>query len=192
MRTDLVKFAVTDIDQKRIAKYAEKSGRIVVSFNVDELDEDGDPIIEVVLDTRDKVGEIRKEDIEVFRKNISVAKDALIRIIEDTDVEVEEPGEGEPEVLDKYYYANVLLAVPENLSTNRSRQSIILQKIGFSVLTVAILISCIKTALTTYPMALFPGLALAALLMYVAFGNDLKKAKTGHSYMITGKYKNGF
>ena len=192
MRTDLVKFAVTDIDQARIAKYAKKSGRIVVSFNVDEMDEDGDPIIEIVLDTRDTVGKIRKEDIAVFRQNISVAKDALIRIIEDYDVEDEEPGEGQPEKLDAVYYANVLLAVPGNLSTNRSKGSIIAQKVGFTVLTVAILISGIKTALTVYPMAIFPSLALAALLVYVAFGNDLKKAKTGHSYMVTGKYKSGF
>lgn len=210
MRTDLVKFAVTSLDQAKLAKYYKKSGRNVVSFNVDELDEDGDPIIEVVLDTRDKVGEIRKADIESFRKNISVAKDALIRIMEDTVEEIEGPvdetegavaeaegaaatAEGEkPGAPAANYYANVLLAVPANLSTNRSRQSIMLQKIGFAVLTVAILISCIRTALTVYPMAIFPGLALAALLIYVAFGNDLKKAKTGHSYMVTGKYKNGF
>ncbi|MBR3212072.1 MAG: hypothetical protein IKF70_03120 [Firmicutes bacterium] len=192
MRTDLIKFAVCNIDQEKIAKYADKTGRKVVSFNIDELDDDGKPIIEVVISNRDKVGEIRKEDFEIFRKTIPVAKDALIRIIEDTDVEVEDPGEGEPAVLDKVYYANVLLAVPANLSTNRSKQSIIAQKIGFSVLTVAILISCIKTALTVYPMAIFPGLALAALLIYVAFGNDLRNAKTGHSYLLTGRYKNDF
>ena len=170
MRTDLIKFAVCNIDQEKIAKYADKTGRKVVSFNIDELDEDGKPIIEVVISNRDKVGEIRKEDFEIFRKTIPVAKDALIRIIEDTDVEVEDPGEGEPAVLDKVYA----------------------QKIGFSVLTVAILISCIKTALTVYPMAIFPGLALAALLIYVAFGNDLRNAKTGHSYLLTGRYKNDF
>ena len=190
MRTDLVKFLVVNVDQEKLKKHRDR--RNIVSFNVDEMDEDGDPIIEVVLDTKDKVGEIRKEDIDGFRKNVSVAKDALIRIFEDSIEEDEEPGEGKSEVIEEHYSANVLLAVPSNLSTNRSKQSIMLQKIGFSILTVAILISCIRTALTVYPLAIFPGLALAALLISIAFGPDLKKAKTGHSYLMTGKYKNQF
>lgn len=163
MKTELIKFEVCKTSQRLLAEYyGEKS---LLTFNIDELDSDGDPIIEVVLDGADVVGKIKKEDIERYKSYIGIARDAYIIINSDQDDE-------EQEGKKPRYTAEAVMVVPTAQAVKRKKQWHWINRAGAAVAALILLVTTIRSLRSGAGSAAMLSGVLTLIFGYAALFGD--------------------
>ncbi|MBQ2160360.1 MAG: hypothetical protein II444_00850, partial [Firmicutes bacterium] len=122
--------------QRLLAEY--EGERSLLTFNIDELDKEGDPIIEVVLDGADMVGKIKKEDIERYQSYIGVARDAYIKIFRND--EEDETGKSRT-----VYSAEAIMVVPTGKAIKRKKQWKWVNRIGAGFAAIVLLFTTVRS-----------------------------------------------
>ena len=165
MKTELIKFEVYKPNQRLLAEYYNEKS--LLTFNIDELDRDGDPIIEVVLDGADMVGKIKKEDIERYQSYIGVARDAYIIIYENYDEEDEGNENSKP-----YYTADAVMVVPTAQAIKRKTQWRWVNRAGAALAALILLITTIRSIRSGSGSAAMLSGVLTLIFGYAAIFGD--------------------
>ncbi len=166
MKTDLIKFEVCNANQRLLAEYYDEKS--LLTFNIDELDSEGDPIIEVVLDGADMVGKIKKEDIERYKSYIEVARDAYIIIYKD-DADEDGPDASKP-----HYSAEAVMVVPTEKALKRKNQWRWVNRIGSGIAAIILLVTTIRSIRSgSSSTAMLSGI-LAVIFGYSAIWGEFK------------------